>query len=77
MRRSRLGVTCTPRTATTLTGRFGDLVRRCLNRELASEELETLKAAHRDFMELAEDPELAMIATARVVMNLNEFVTRD
>ena len=58
-------------------GAIGDLVRRCLNRELASEELETLKTAHRDFMELAEGPELAMIATARVVMNLNEFVTRD
>ena len=64
-------------------GAIRDLVRRCLNRELASGELETLKTAHRDFMELAEgselseDPGLAMIATARVVMNLNEFVTRD
>ena len=56
---------------------IGDLMRRCLNREPSVAELETLTAAHRDFSKSTQDPELAMIATARVVMNLNEFVTRD
>ncbi len=56
---------------------IGDLIRRCLNREPTVAETETLTAAHSDFSERARNPELAMIATARVVLNLNEFVTRD
>lgn len=54
-----------------------DLVRRCLNRDPAAAELETLKSAHRDFLASGANRELAMTATSRIVMNLDEFVTRD
>ncbi|MEX2578150.1 MAG: DUF1549 and DUF1553 domain-containing protein [Verrucomicrobiales bacterium] len=54
-----------------------DLVRRCLNREPNAGELATLASAHDDMLRSAGEPELAMIATARIVMNLDEFVTRD
>jgi hypothetical protein len=56
---------------------IGDLFRRCLNRQPTVAERSTLTAAHRDFSEWTQDPDMAMIATARIVMNLNEFVTRD
>ncbi|MDF1754083.1 MAG: DUF1549 and DUF1553 domain-containing protein [Verrucomicrobiales bacterium] len=54
-----------------------DLFSRCLNREPDAHELATLESVYLDFRNEADDPELAMIATARVVMNLNEFITRD
>ncbi|MCB1236847.1 MAG: DUF1553 domain-containing protein [Verrucomicrobiae bacterium] len=54
-----------------------DLFVRCLNREPTAPERDTLRSAHADFStEAAADPDLAMIATARVVMNLDEFVSR-
>lgn len=56
---------------------LGELFLRCLNREPSFHECSSLKAAHADFLELAGSPTLAMIATTRVVMNLDEFVTRD
>ncbi len=66
-----------------------DLMRRSLNRPPTDAELNALKNAHRDFLKSttsaddaeseggATDPQLAMIATARVVLNLDEFITRD
>lgn len=55
-----------------------DLFRRCLAREPAAAEMETVLQTHRDFIEFgAADDELVMIAAVRVVMNLDEFVTRD
>ncbi|MCB1091283.1 MAG: DUF1553 domain-containing protein [Verrucomicrobiae bacterium] len=54
-----------------------DLFLRCLNRPPTAPERDTLRSAHDDFAKAATNPELAMIATARVVMNLDEFVTRN
>jgi hypothetical protein len=54
-----------------------ELFRRCLQREPDLGERETLLAAHRSFLASGADPELALVALARVVMNLDEFVTRD
>jgi len=66
-----------------------DLIKRSLNRAASDAELTALKNAHHDFLtsttsaDDAEseggitDPQLAMIATARVVLNLDEFITRD
>jgi len=54
-----------------------DLFLRCLNRPPDAGEHDTLLSAHNDFAGFSKDPELAMIATTRVVMNLDEFVTRD
>ncbi len=53
-----------------------DLWRCCLAREPSPEELAALLAAYRDFRR-ETDKTLAAIATARIVMNLDEFVTRD
>ena len=39
-------------------------------------ELDALRSAHVDFL-AAGDPERAWTATARVVMNLDEFITRE
>ncbi len=50
---------------------------RCLNRKPVPGEAATLVSAHDDFLNEAKSPELAMIATARIVMNLDEFITRD
>jgi hypothetical protein len=61
---------------------------RCLSRPPAERELDYLTAAHADLCRLlekgtaeskpAEDPNLAaMVAVARIVMNLDEFITRD
>lgn len=52
-----------------------DLFVRCLSREPTPAELAALTSAHTDFK--AAGPDLAMIATARIVLNLDEFVTRD
>ena len=54
-----------------------ELVLRCLNREPRPEELISLSYAHDDFSKMAKTPEAAMIATARIVMNLDEFITRE
>lgn len=50
---------------------------RCLNRLPKDSERDTLLSAHDDFQSHGKDPQLAMIATARVVMNLDEFISRD
>ncbi len=50
---------------------------RCLNREPKAGELATLSSAHNDLLDSSKNPELAMIATTRIIMNLNEFITRD
>ncbi|NNE91624.1 MAG: DUF1553 domain-containing protein, partial [Verrucomicrobiales bacterium] len=50
---------------------------RCLNREPTAAEVATLESAHRDFLSETKNPELAGIALARVVMNLDEFISRD
>jgi hypothetical protein len=54
-----------------------DLVRRCLNRDLSAAELATLTKAHSDLLASSKNAETAMIATARIVMNLDEFITRE
>ena len=59
---------------------------RCLGRPPAENELNFLTAAHKDMLRLMEEEEsppdtdgrlAAMTAVARIVMNLDEFVTRD
>lgn len=50
---------------------------RCLGRRPDVGERQTLLSAHHDFKNESDDPELAMIATARVVLNLDEFISRD
>lgn len=65
-----------------------DLFLRCLGRQPVDQELNFLTAAYHDVLrlkeyenlkpELTENPELAaMVAVARIVMNLDEFITRD
>lgn len=53
-----------------------DLYERCLNRAPEPSEIDTLLSAHSDFA-IESDPERALVATARVVLNLDEFITRD
>ncbi len=61
-----------------ITAAIDDLMRRCLNRAPTDAELATLKKVHGDFLQSADnDPLRAMTATARVVLNLDEFITRD
>lgn len=54
-----------------------DLYLRCLNRLPQDSERDTLLSAHEDLENAAKDPEVAMIATTRVIMNLDEFISRD
>jgi len=66
-----------------------ELTQRSLNRAPTGIERATLKKVHRDFLQSTTsaddaeseggvtDPQLAMTATARVVLNLDEFITRD
>ncbi len=49
----------------------------CLNREPLSAEIQTLLSAHADLSKKATSPEASMIAAVRIVMNLDEFVTRN
>lgn len=56
---------------------IAETFRRCLNREPNPGEMATLSSAHYDLLDEAKNPELAMIATTRIIMNLNEFITRD
>lgn len=66
----------------------GDLFRRCLGRPPSASELHSMKTAYHDVLRLMEgkrpqlkpdeDPNvIAMAALARIVMNLDEFITRD
>lgn len=56
---------------------------RCLQRRPTAPELDYLAAAHRDLLRLGESEQQenamasALVAIARIVMNLDEFVTRD
>jgi hypothetical protein len=66
-----------------------DLFQRCLGRRPVDQELNFLTAAYQDLVQLKEgernqntpadkDPQVtAMIAVTRIVMNLDEFITRD
>jgi hypothetical protein len=67
---------------------IGEIVMRCLARPPDQRELKYLAAAYTDLLRLSEigarqatpeaEPKLAaMIAVARIVMNLDEFITRD
>lgn len=56
---------------------IADAFQRCLSRNPKPGELATLTSAHYDLLKSAKSPELAMIATTRIVMNLDEFITRD
>jgi hypothetical protein len=53
-----------------------DLYERCLNRAPEPSEIDTLLSAYADFA-TESDPEQALAATARVILNLDEFITRD
>jgi hypothetical protein len=53
-----------------------ELYRRCLGRDPEPAERDALRSAHADFL-AAGDPERAWTATARVVLNLDEFITRE
>lgn len=53
-----------------------DLYERCLNRTPETSEIDTLLSTLADFA-TESDPEQALAATARVVLNLDEFITRD
>ena len=55
---------------------IAELYERCLNRPPSASEVDALLSAHADF-ERESDPEKALTATARVVLNLDEFITRD
>ena len=54
-----------------------EMYERCLNREPLSAEVQTLLSAHADLAQIAINPEASMIATVRIVMNLDEFITRN
>lgn len=56
---------------------ISELYHRCLARDPRPDEVNTLRSAYTDFQKESPAPEAAMVATARVVMNLDEFVTRD
>lgn len=56
---------------------IADLFLRCLARPPRASEIDTLRSAHDDFLRQSENAEAAMIATTRVVMNLDEFITRE
>lgn len=72
-----LGRKVSTRHADDLSGALHELVHHCLNREATPAEMDTLTAAHRDFLAASSDATLAMTATARIVLNLDEFITRD
>lgn len=55
-----------------------DLFFRCLNRAPTPAERDTVRSAHRDLAkECGGDAALALVATARIVMNLDEFTARN
>ncbi len=62
---------------TDTTSALDSLFLRCLGRYPDIGEKQTLLSAHHDFQNESKNPELAMIATARVVLNLDEFISRD
>ena len=72
-----LGADLHAKHATDTAAAIHELVRYCLNRPATAAEISTLSAAHHDFARSTGDAEKAMIATARVVMNLDEFITRE
>ncbi|MCB1203621.1 MAG: DUF1553 domain-containing protein [Verrucomicrobiae bacterium] len=53
-----------------------EIFHRCLGRDPEPAELDALRSAHADFL-TSSDKERAYVATARVVMNLDEFITRE
>lgn len=57
-------------------GAIEEIFLRCLARRPEAAERDALRSAHADFL-AAGDPERAWTATARVVMNLDEFITRE
>ena len=54
-----------------------ELFQTCLNRPPSDEEKHTLLAAHDDLIATTKTPEDAMIATARIIFNLDEFISRN
>ncbi len=71
-----------------LSAAIQEMIMRCLARQTSEREQKLLKSAYADLLQLAEkdrkltkrveDPKLtAMIQLARIVMNLDEFITRD
>ena len=54
-----------------------EIFRRCLSRDPGDQELSILENTYQDFVRTSQSPEAAMIATARVIMNLDEFITRE
>lgn len=75
---------CAEALGSELAGKYGDrteealeeLYRRCLGRRPERAELDTLLSAHADLAQEG-NREAALVATARIVMNLDEFITRE
>jgi hypothetical protein len=76
---------CSEKLGATLAAKPGDIDQRlqigfeqCMSRPPSPKELLTLRSLYDDQLELARgDPALAMVAVARVIMNLDEFITRE
>lgn len=71
-----LGKTLTKTHGNDPEGAIAELFQICLGRDPDTAERDALLSAHADFA-AASSPETALVATARVVMNLDEFITRE
>jgi hypothetical protein len=71
-----LGKTLTKQPSADPDALIDELFRRCLGRDPEPAERDALRSAHADFL-ATSDPERAWTATARVVLNLDEFITRE
>lgn len=71
-----LGKTLTQQPSDDSGNLIDELFRRCLGRDPEPAERDALRSTHDDFL-AASDPERAWTATARVVLNLDEFITRE
>jgi hypothetical protein len=71
-----LGKTLTKQPSANPDALIDELFHRCLGRDPGPAERDALRSAHADFL-AAGDPERAWTATARVVLNLDEFITRE
>lgn len=76
---------CSEKLGEALAAESGDLdqrlkrgFERCMSRPPEPKELHSLRTLYHDQLDLAAgDPSLAMVAVARVIMNLDEFITRE
>ena len=54
-----------------------ELFKTCLNRPPSAAEVDTLLTAHDDLLATMATEKDAMIATTRIILNLDEFISRD